>query len=174
MIYPVQIEKNWFDHRGGTKSYQIIGVFAQTGRALAIWRWGKTGHENQIQVFQFEDHKSARVALSRKANDRLKSGYEYRSNMAIDAASDVNLMAMKIGVSVFNRLGAHNVTWIDPSAPVASVKEPDPIPVWAKDPLRPGKFININEPKPRLIKEPPVKDPTLEERIAADPMWGLI
>lgn len=176
--YPMLIEKVWLDHRGGTKSYQIMRVTAADGKSLLIWRWGKTGKEGQVQVFTLDDEQSACDAFKNKVKDRERSGYSERTNGTAPAfisttAQDGSQLRLAIGVSTFYKLGTEAILHVDPDAKTDGVREPDLEPEWEPDPDNPGKFRNTNVRPPRVIAEPKPVEPTQEERVAADPLWGL-
>lgn len=123
--YPMQFEKQHWEHRGGTKDYTFYFFQTADNKALIVKRWGKVGSQGQFQVHKYNDVGQAQKDFATFQSERLRKGYT--RELAIPSAiSDAN--GAKTAVGRFNvaPIGADAWTHIDPSFDTTGMKPADP------------------------------------------------
>lgn len=169
-MFPFKIRKVSLRHRGGTKEYHFVSIRSadpSKGPSLAIFRWGKAGSWGQLSfdrgnVFGVED------ACEKKLREKEGRGYSVSKDATVEV-NDLAALKTSLGVGYWGSLGEH-IDYLLPGAADAEkrgVRTPDP-----------PRFDENGNPtglarKPKLIEEPPEAEPTVEDRVAQNPNWGM-
>lgn len=122
--YPMQMTKQSFGSRGGTKDYNFTLVETADNKALIIKRWGKVGAAGQFQIHAYDDVGAANQALSQFNKERVNKGYRLNESKDRPIAGQSDLVA-GIGRAVFPKIGASAVKHIDPGFDTSGMGELD-------------------------------------------------
>lgn len=168
--YPIKIVKKSLDHQGGTKSYHIVEVITADGRLMLVKRWGKKGSFGSIDVITGGATTSlgggATTSLGvRILRDKQKRGYDEVDHKELKA-NDLEEFKRLMTPRLYTSLGANNIAYLIPDAETTGIKEPEKI-EWEED--ADGKR-RLKQKAPMPLPSPP--EPTIEEKIARNPLWG--
>jgi predicted DNA-binding WGR domain protein len=137
--YPITVESQSFNHKGGTKSYHLMLIKTNDGRAVVINRWGKTGAFGEMEVKEFTSIPEALKRWQAKERDKTRNGYgPIGPTKSVVAAAPAEL-TKAIGLATFNKMGAKAVKHLDDGWDTAGMRELDE----AKS--HDGEFKHVND-----------------------------
>ena len=123
--YPVRIERVSLKHKGGTKAFHLYVISNIQGKSLFVTRWGRIGAFGSIKVEEFDTRKEAEKAFGKKLNEKTSRGYRNDNNGG-EIANAQDEFSTKVGMILFNKLGAKAVNHIDPDYDTTGMREVDP------------------------------------------------
>ena len=153
--FPMRLEKTHMKHRGGTKFYQVVYVENALGAGLAIDRFGKVNAVGSINPYFFPRSVEARSNYEKKLREKDNRGYVPETPIKRDVNTLSELQSL-IGPNVYAKIPAEIIENFVPGATTAGLK-------------------HDRDEVDQLIEEltgPP--EPSQEERIAVDDMWGIL
>jgi len=125
-VYPMEGTKCSLTHKGGTKEYFITLMANAQGKAIVVRRWGAKGAIGQVRVAKFDTVAEAENDYTKEVMKRQSSskGYQITDEkiVSVDAPEKLSLV---IGRTVFPKIGASNVTHLDPNYDTAGMREPE-------------------------------------------------
>src|SRR4051812_35922751 len=98
---PINIERVYLEHDGGTKDYSIF-LMSCGGRRIVAFSWGKIGHHNASELHLVSDVVALSI-IDKKIEAKKKRGYTYISQPTREANSRESLKTI-IGENVFAKL----------------------------------------------------------------------
>lgn len=165
-MFPFRIRKISMQHTGSTKKeYHLVLIVRDSSKtALCICRWGKAGTWGEMQ---FHWDKPGDV-FWKKLEEKRRRGYETTRDVA-KVASDIGEFKGALGPYYF-KIGADNLKRLIPDLDpkhLEGVKSSDPA-RWTENgepigAVKKPKHVEVEESRP---------SPTLEERVAQNPLWG--
>lgn len=150
-------------HRGRTKTYQLTIITTDTGRGMLIKRWGKVGTFGQMSV-EVGDARSIRHQFDAKYREKFDGEYTVDLDDELTKVTSVDELKRVLTLPVWYKLGAANIAFLFPEEDTTDVRAPEEI-KWMKVDDR-----YVVEPKPPMPM--PVKEETIEDKVAANPLWG--
>lgn len=168
--FPISISKVSLKHDGETKAYHVTTACNARGQGITIFRWGRIGREGQVLVEKHHSSSATAQAALARIKQKQRRGYEESAAKEHTATTEAELKQF-IGPSIWFKIGADAISHLAPGASTAGVTTPEPEAVWEIDP-KTGEHVNINARKPRGIPEPAPVEPTIADKIAADPLFG--
>lgn len=151
-------------NRGPQKARHIL-IVSGPERALRVVRWGVVGRWGSMKVEQHNGALDTRD-FNRLIDEAKGSGYEITGN---STHTQIGLGDVKtiLAHTYWFKLGPDNLKFLDPSIDTTNVREVEFPAEYEKDDA--GHF-RRKEVKPRMIEIP---EPTIEDNIAQNEMWGM-
>ncbi|MFA9261814.1 MAG: WGR domain-containing protein [Undibacterium sp.] len=120
----MQVTKITLDHKGGTKSYNLIVVDSNdSSRSILIKRWGKTGALGQMSS-HFGSSLDMNQVASDTVDEKTRRGYGIARSDQFQADDSADL-ARHVGRTVWPKIGADAINYLDPGIDTTGWREPD-------------------------------------------------
>lgn len=151
----------------GGKEYHLVLISSPSDRskALVIKRWGKAGKWGAMDVMT-GSYDQVRREYDEKWREKFNGEYREVVKDETKTVHDEVELRIALGPQYVATMGASNLQFLLPGADTKGVRDPDN-PEFEK---RADGTWRKKERPPRIIPDP---EPTLEEQIAANPMWGM-
>ncbi|QIG75644.1 WGR domain-containing protein [Rhizobium phage RHph_Y2_17_1] len=181
MSYPIdfsQIALVYSDGNRSNKFYNVSLAIAESGMAIIVRRWGKTGTAGEMKIERFAIAKKAMAEFEKLVEQKIsRSGYEVKSNDSKQIA-DQNELRMAIGPAVWPRIPGPDLQHILPTMDVTG----------RPTELKPPRFSEENgrylgEAKPRVFSDAEIRaakeaqkleeQREAEKTYAANPRFGM-
>ncbi|AMB48234.1 WGR domain-containing protein [Methylobacterium sp. AMS5] len=165
-VYPIAVRKLTMQHRTHEKDYHQVLICTNEGRSVVINRWGKRGAKGQMEIKRFGTIKEATAALESKNRDKQKGGYVHdRSKDNLVQCNDEAEFKKAVGTLYWFEMKS-DLVFLVPNIPTDGMKDPD-LPTWEPDGN--GGIVHKGyQPKHKYV-EP---EPTVEEKVAENELWG--
>lgn len=121
-VYPMTIQTESMDHKGGTKSYHFMIISNALGKSVYVNRWGKKGAFGQFQVQTFDTFSAAQTAKNKKRADRRSSGYHSIEADTHDQVFNADDLRKFLGRGYGPQFGPDNLLHLDPDYDVTGVR----------------------------------------------------
>lgn len=144
-VYPLQIRKVTWPHKGGTKEYHLHEIVdLANNRSVLIKRWGKVGSFGQIKV-EYGDIAAMSEIVIAITRDKRANGYDISTKMEEREATSFADLPGKVGRALFPKIGKEALSFIDPDADVSGMREADQ-PDFDEDGNRLAKAARVPSP----------------------------
>lgn len=168
-IYPISIQRRTlsFEQGRSSKEYHIIYIETAGGRALVINRWGRKGSWGQMQVFAFSKLTEAASYAAEKEREKIGKGYSVSAVPPVQVCADEYDFRMRLGPQYIANLNPDNLRFLlGEDVDTTGVREREN-PEFEQTPD--GRWVRKEKPL-NTIKDP---EPTVEEQVSRNPLWGL-
>lgn len=168
-MFPINMHKRKLVHKGGMKEYHTVILLTDDDRALVIRRWCKVKSWGQMEVECFSDREVGSNAFFAKIEEKSKRGYVVDPGISHEVL-DLSDLKRILGAQYWAQLGPENAEWLIPGVDTTGIKAP-PMATWEKTD-KTGRYKRV-EPPLLTIEQPPPREPTIDERVAQNPNWGM-
>lgn len=133
-VYPINKVSVTLDHKGGTKSYQLIMLSSlKTSRTLVILRWGKTRSLSNMDVKICNSISEGEKVFEGKLREKQGRGYSPTKGIIEDEILSNAELAKKVGIGIFPKLGAAAIRHLDPDYNTGILPDASEAPRWSED-----------------------------------------
>lgn len=168
MIYPIKIERMTLAYEQGrsAKEYHIVQINMANGRSVVITRWGRKGSWGQMLAAPFDKFEGACHFADEKRRDKQNKGYRVTSSGAVDCVDEYKFRSV-LGPQYVTNIGPDILKFIlgDEVDTTGVRMRENPEFEQTAD----GRWVRKEKPL-NTIKDP---EPTLEEQVSRNPLWGM-
>lgn len=156
---------------GSNKDYRTVLIQNnKTNRAIIIFRWGKAGAWGQMKVERFDRVSEAVAAVRTKISEKQNKGYRHVGiGTTVNNLDSEDQFKHVLGPQYWAQIGADNLKFICPEVDATGSRE-RPNPDWELG--ADGKW-HAKPPPTRMVPDPVEPEPTAEEQVQRNPMWGM-